>query len=284
MFKNKTTILLLIAFFQLTLISCSNEGDGKTYLIKMRLNPGDTFSSNRASDIIMSTEMGGKPMVMKIQTNTGTFNEVLDSTAAGNRLKMTYTKSEQKMDMGIGRYDTSMNAKSKYLIGRSVIITLNGNIITDVEGFQSLVTDTTNTQAMEYVKSMTSKENIESMYRMMFSMYPNRAVEIGESWTAESALNIMDLNLMIKTEYTLKDVDKNIAEIVINGTISTQGTAMNNKVKMDMTGNQKGKMYVDLSDGYITKENHEMKMEGDIISEAGKLPFKMSMQETVSEN
>ncbi len=277
--KKSAITVFLFASIVFILSSCSGDG-GNGYDIKMRLNKGDKFSQNTEMDMDMNMTIAGMAKDMKMKMSTGSSFEVGDSSAAGKDVKITYNKMNIKMDMGLGagvNTDSIMNQTTKGIIGKSVVITLAHNKITDVKGFDSLSVNSGDTASVKLMQKMFSKESLNNAFGIMFNIYPNKKVKEGESWTADNIMDVSGMNMKVKTKYTLLRVKNDIAEISIEGTIDSKGnmTQGGMNVDMDMKGTQKGKMNIKLSDGYLSSGNYDMDIEAGMNIMGQKMPLKM---------
>ena len=280
--KKITASLLLVAMAIVSLNSCKSNGkSGDGYVLKMRLAKGDKFGQDYAMDMNMNVTMAGMSKDMKVKMNAGTDFEVLDSTAAGKELKITYTKMDMTMDMGMGNNeltDSIMKKTGDRVVGKSVVLTLSGNKVTDVKGFNEImIGDSADANTKMTMEKMFSKDNFNSMFGMMFSLYPSKPVKEGESWTAENQIDMNGVAMNVNTKYTLLSVKDGIAEIELDGTINSKGTMTQGgtNVEMDMKGTQKGKMEVKVADGYLKSGNYDMDVDAQMGVMGQKVPMKM---------
>lgn len=277
----KLILALLIGAFAFS--GCDNKAkDNHAYLIKMRLAKGDKFGYN--TDMNMEMDM----MNMKMKMEMGNEMEVVDSTAAGKELQITTTKMNVKTDMGglSSKMDSTMNKSTSKAIGRIITITLQNNKVVAVKGLDNFVRDSSDTASQEVVRKMYTVENLNNMYGTMFSLYPNKPVKVGESWTAQNNMDVSGMTLTIDTRYTLTDVKDNIAEITVDGKIDTKGKMRQGvkEMEMNMNGTQKGKMNVKISDGYLTSGNYEINIDAKIKVMETEMPIKMKITCTMSGN
>ncbi|RYF79466.1 MAG: hypothetical protein EOO03_18160, partial [Chitinophagaceae bacterium] len=125
------------------LLSACNSGSKEGYVLKMRLAKGDSFLNNIKMDMDMGISMMGNTQKMKMLMDMGSKFEVMDSSAAGQQLKMTYTAMQMKMDMGMAaagvNTDSILNETFKNVIGRSIVVTLKDKKVTNVSGMDSIM-------------------------------------------------------------------------------------------------------------------------------------------------
>ena len=290
--KKITAAALLAAITIFSFTGCNSNGksaDG--YVLKMRMNKGDKFSQDYNMDMDMSINMAGMSKDVKMKVAADIDFNVLDSSTAGKQMKITYTKMSMSMDMGMpsvtAMTDSMMKKTSDGIVGKSVILTLAGNKVTDVQGMDSIIaaqqSDSLTRQTME---KMFSKDNFNNMFGMMFSLYPDHPVKEGDTWTGENKMDMNGVNMNVKTKYTLIRVKDGIAEVGVDGTIDSKGTMVQKgmSMDMDMTGTQKGKMNVKLADGYLQSGNYDMDIDASMSMMGQKIPMKMKASYTLKGN
>ncbi len=286
----KKQIALLFAAAAFFMVSCHSNGGGDGYTLKMRLNKGDKFSQAMTMDMDMNMTVMGMQKDMKMKMDIGTDFEVLDSTAAGKELKITYNKMAMHMDMGMpntAMMDSMMNKSSSAIVGKSVVVTFSGNKVTDVKGFEEVMAaNSSDSSTRQMMTKMFSKDNFNSMFGMMFGLYPNKPVKEGESWSTVNNMDISGMNMGVNTKYTLLSVKDNIAEIAVDGTVDSKGTMKQGAVNMDMDmkGTQKGKLNVKVTDGYLQTGSYDMDITADMNVMGQKMPMKMKATYTLKGN
>jgi len=125
------------------------------------------------------------------------------------------------------------------------------------------------------VKKMFSKEQMNSMLAMMFQMYPDKPVKVGETWEKEIETSLSEVKMKMKGKYTLKSVKDGVAYIDIKGNFSGKGSMNQNgmNIDMDMDGDQTGQMSIGLADGYLKDSDYKMDMEAKMNVMGQKVPM-----------
>ena len=283
-------IFLLASLFAVSIsffYSCNSGGSGDAYTIKMRLNIGDTFNQ----DMEMNMHMTTSGIETNMKMNTGSTFQVMNSDSAEKELKITYTKMHVTMDMGklntMNKMpDSVLNRTNENMIGKSVIIQLSkDNEIINVSGFDELMNhEGKDSAGRQMLKKMFSKDQINSMFGMMFNMYPKKPVKAGESWNGNTKINIMGgINMDVNNKYTLLSVKDGMAEISIDGTIQTNGEIgqQSQGVKMDMSGSEKGTLQIRMDNGYLHSGSYKMDMKADMQIMGQKIPMTMKADYTI---
>ncbi len=265
--------------------SCNNKPSGEAYTLKMRLAPGDSFKQDM--DMLMTTNvetMGFKvenEMGMKMLMNF----EVLGDTAGLKKIRMTYEDAKMSMKLkGVPgademNTDSLMNISSERLKGKTVTLLVNANNeVVDVQGFdQFLENENLDATTQLQVKKMFSKEQMNSMFGMMFQLYPEKPVRVGESWDKNISTSIADIKMTMKGKYKLKAVSNDIATIDIVGDFSGKGKMSQGQMdmNMDLKGSQDGQMNVGLKDGYLKDADYKLDMKGEMNAMGQKVPMEI---------
>ncbi|HMU57068.1 MAG TPA: DUF6263 family protein [Chitinophagaceae bacterium] len=276
--KNNLLLTALLVSFSF-ILSCKSGPTGEAYTLKMRLAPGDNFSQEVKTNMDMN--MAGFSMKMNMDAETNF--DVLQNDTAGKQLKLTYTKMSMKMDMGdlnqAVNSDSMMNESQQKLVGRSVTLTLSPqNEITNVSGFDSLLnSDMYDPVTKQLFEKTFSKEQLNSMFGMVFSMYPTKPVRVGESWTSKSKFNVANIDMGMKVKYKLLSVKDGIAEVSVDGTFDGDGNMKQAGINagMNMEGTQTGRIRIKLTDGYLKNGNYTMNITGEVNVMGQKMPISM---------
>lgn len=279
--KKLLTALCLVVMTGLVITSCNSKGGGDAYTLKMRLNKGDKFAQNMQMDMTTSVTMAGMSKDVKMKMNVGADFEVMDSAATGKQLKITYTDMQMKMDMGMpsagDMMDSIMNEQRKAIVGKSIVVTIAGNKITDVSGMENIMNDSVNPNVKAAMDKVFSKDQLNSMFGMMLNLYPEKPVKVGDTWNAENTMDLSGMKMTVKNTYKLLGVKDGVAEIGVDGTIDTQGTMAQGgmEMKMDMKGTQKGSMNAGVADGYIKNGQYDMDVTANMDVMGQKVPMKL---------
>jgi len=271
----------------LLLAACSG-GSKDGYVIKMRLAKGDTFVNNINMDMDMSLSVMGMNQQMKMIMDIGSHFDVLDSSTAGQQLKMTYTNMKMKMDMAMKapnvNTDSIMDEATKGIVGKSLVLTIKDKKVTDVKGMDSIGAADEASRAM--MEKMFTPESLNQTFGMMFNIYPDKPVKIGDSWDADNEVEMGSMKMKVKTTYTLAGVKDGLAELTMNGTINSTGSMEQGgmEMNMDMKGSQKGRMYVKLETGYINKGNYDMNIDATMDAMGQKIPMTLKGKYSITGN
>ncbi|MFT4202817.1 MAG: DUF6263 family protein [Chitinophagaceae bacterium] len=120
------------------------------------------------------------------------------------------------------------------------------------------------------------EDAIKSSIGQYFSLYPNKPIAVGETWSnIYSVTNRIKLNA--KVTYTLQKVENNLAYIKIASTLTTDSAQKINFNGMDfdmaLGGTQNGEMVVDTQTGIYTSSTLVQDLKGTITAMGQKIPM-----------
>ncbi len=291
--------VLLIASFGLLVIvpsACKNKdkaGAGssadKAYTLKMRLAPGDKFGQDM--DVSMDMKMAGV-MGMNMSMTMNAEMEVVGDTADLKKIKFVYTKTAMNMDMagipGGGAMDTAeLNKNMRAMENKPIYLYMDSkNEIVKIDGYEDLMDDayTDDPQLKAQMDKMYSKDELNNMMGMMFRIYPDHPVKVGDKWENVSNFKMGPMSMELKNKYKLKEVENGVAVIEVDADYSGGGKMDNTggmNMKMDMDGKQKGTVSVSTENGYMKAGNYDMTMKADATVMGQKVPIDMTGKYTM---
>lgn len=287
----KKGFAFILSVIVIGLFSCNSGAGGEAYTIKMRLKQGDSFDHNTKMNMDMNMGIAGQPINMKMGMNAAVKFDVMEPAGENNVLKLTYNSMNMTMDMGHKmpgqvNMDSIMNKNTQRMIGKSVTIDLSPkNEIVAVTGFDSIMlNEDTDAAGKKMMEQMFSKEQMNSLFGAMFSMYPNKPVKAGESWTAKTKVNMANIDMLINLKYTLVGVKNGVADIDLDGLIDGTGKMNQGGVSIDVTmkGSQKGMLTIKLDDGYLQNGAYKMDIKADMEMMGQKIPMTIKADYTLS--
>jgi hypothetical protein len=286
--KQLSWLLLSALLVGLLSGSCKQKGSGQAYALKMQLNKGDKFNQDMDVDLKMNFEIAAQKIGMDMKMDCGIAFEVKNDVPGSKELAMTYTKLNMSTEMkgmpGAEEMGTAAgpqkNEAMQKIIGKTITFTLNDkNEIVSSVGVENVfwgdsTVDETSRKAME---KMFSKEQMNSLFGMMFQMYPDKPVKVGEEWEKEVEVSVSGINMKSKMKYMLESVKDSIAYINIDGDFNGKGDMDINgmQMKMDMNGGQKGQVHIGLVNGYLKGGSYKMTVDGQMDMMGQKIPLKM---------
>lgn len=266
--KRITTIALLFAVGFLFSCKGKPKPSGPAYTLKMKLANGDKFGQDMDMDMKIGMKMAGVNMDMNMTMNMSMDMEVLGDTADMKKIQFTYTKAKMGMDIkglpaGTPGIDTKaiMDKAAERMEGKSIVVLLDKkNKIVDVIGFEEMMANEDDVAVQAQIKKMFSKEQVNSMMGIMFNMYPDHPVQVGESWDNTADMNFGPMKMGMKTQYTLKEVTNGVAKVDIDAKFKGTGKMDQNgmSLDMDMDGTQEGEIGINQDNGYLKGADYKM--------------------------
>ncbi len=290
--KNFLPVFLIMVTVTLFAAACNSGASGDAHTIKMRMNNGDTFNHNIKMNMLMNTTAMGQSMDMKMNMDAAIGFKVANGTADNKELAMTYNQMKMGMDMGKLQQtsintDSIMNESTSKFIGKKVLLTLSPkNEITNVSGFDAIANSSDNPMAKEMMEKMFSKEQLNSMLGMMFSMYPGKPVKVGEVWESSTTMNMANIDMKVKIKYKLVGVKNGLADIDVDGIIDGKGKMNQGGMEMDMAmnGTQKGILTIKMDDGYLKDGAYKMDVKAEMEMMGQKIPMAIKADYTLKGN
>lgn len=271
--------LLAYSCLLLVIFSCNNKSaPGEAYTLKMRLAAGDTFNQNMDMGMKMNFEAAGQKLEMTMDMKVDMAFKVTAASEGSRDLTLTYKNMEVQTEMkGMEGMNKQMNNEAlKNIIGKTVTLKINNkNEITDVVGFEeALLSDTTNLAARNMIKEMFTKEKMNSLFSMMFQLYPEKPIRVGDEWEREVKTAMAGLDMKVLGKYTLISVKDSVATIKMDGKYIADGK-MAEGMEMKMDGTQTGEVNLKLADGYLKNSQIKIDLDGSMKVMGQNVPVKM---------
>lgn len=267
--------IISFSFILIALQFNSFIGIAQEYSIQMRLNTDDTFSHNIKLD--MAVNVQGLDITMNMESECAF--KVLPPAPDGKQLKMSYTKINLTTNnpfLSGKTSDSISKAAQQKLIGKYIILKLDSNNqVKEVVGFDSLLSQNKDPFYQQTAKQMFSKSQIDDLFGMMFSIYPNKPVKIGDSWNITTTKNINGVPMNINLTYTLNEIKNGFASISLDGIIKVNGqmTTKGMNLPITMNGTEKGAIQITLANGYLHHAAYDMNIDGSIDANNQKIPM-----------
>jgi hypothetical protein len=284
--KQLSWLLLSALMVGLLSGSCKQNGSGQAYALKMRLNKGDKFNQDMDMDLKMNFEVAAQKLAMDMKMDCGIAFEVKTDAPGSKELAMTYTKMNTSTDMkgvpgaeGMNN-EAQKNEAMQKLIGKTITFTLNDkNEIISSAGVENVFwgDSTIDDESRKALEKMFSKDQMNSLFGMMFQMYPDKPVKVGEKWEKEVEVSVSGITMKSNMKYMLESVKDSIAYINIDGDFKGKGDMdiSGMQMKMDMNGSQKGQIHIGLVNGYLKGGSYKMSVDGQMDMMGQKIPLKM---------
>ncbi|MEO6834152.1 MAG: DUF6263 family protein [Chitinophagaceae bacterium] len=289
----KKLIFPVLAIGLAVLSSC---GKGEKVDLKLNLQPGSQYLYTMETKMDMTQTAMGQSMKTN---NDMTMEFVYDVTAAdGNNKKITVTYDRIAMqmksamaNMTYDSRDTTHNTPELKMMGYmlhkpfTMLVSDHGEIL-KVEGLQAIINnmgDSTTAEGAAMRRQLASSFNDSSMKGMMqqsLNFFPDKPVSVGDTWKKSYSMNMSIMAVNMDNEYKLTSVSNGIAHLDVSSKLTgggdiAGGEEMKN-VKVDLKGDQKGTMDVEVATGLVVDSKLKQDIKGDISMMGMKIPLTMT--------
>jgi hypothetical protein len=123
--------------------------------------------------------------------------------------------------------------------------------------------------ALVQAKSITSESSLKGMIEGITSYVPNKQINIGDKWASTLSISNGGINLLTTTDFKLKKISDNHAEISGDATIEpiAGGAPLEvngMQISYDLRGLGKSTLTVDTKSGWVIKHNIKTHMQGNM--------------------
>jgi hypothetical protein len=291
-------LLITFFFFCILIVSCKIQPDSdrdydkfdpdKTY--KLQLNPatGSAYYYDITNESETKLEVDDKRVNNETKTTVGV-NYTISRDSAGDFLFNTvynkvhfYTKSgDIETDMDADNAAFSMNPAEKMLgilKDANIVATVSpSGEIKNVSGYKEMGDKIMAGFAANDINSKNIVQDqwekligdglIKKNMDQLFKIFPDSAVHLRDTWKLNSRQD-GEIGLNVKTTYTLKAINSEIAIIGAKGKITSDNNATNEMgyggVTTNLTGEQLGEFEMEAKTGMLIRCNIKINVEGTI--------------------
>ena len=277
----------------------------RTIVLHLNPAPGSILRYDINNESEMKMELNGTE-VNNVNQSTFGVDYTIGKDSLGNFLfQVKYDKihihtknGEAESDMDADNSAFSMNPAERMLGAlkeariRAVISPLGE--VKSVSGYKeltekiltSLNSADANTRNMgrQQWEQMFGEEAMKASLGQLFRIFPDSAIQVGDKWTMDSKQRAQ-FNLNLKSVYTLKDIEDNLATIECAGKITSDSAVSNimgNSVTAILQGEQKGVYQIDSRTGMLIKSRMENEFKGTIEMMGRIIPITFDNTITVS--
>lgn len=276
-----------------TMLFASCKG-GDAVDLKLNLQPGSKYLYTMETKMTMEQSAMGQTMKTNNDMIMESTYDVTGTEGGNKRLTVTYDRIAMSMKSGMGNmsYDSknpsagdSMLSMMSNMLNRPFSMTVSdkGEII-KVEGLSGIINgmgDTTTPEGAMMHKQMSSTFNdtaIRSMMQQSLNIFPDKPVSPGDTWKKSYNMSMSMLNMKIENEFRLTSVSNGIAHLDVSSKITGGGGIADEQAKnmqINLNGDQKGTMDVEVSSGLVTDSKLKQNIKGDISAMGMKIPLTM---------
>jgi len=254
--------------------------------LQLKLAKGKTYYQRTMIDQHMVQTVMNMQQVMDQNMGTGLKMDVLDVDGQGNmRIRSTYNWSMSKRTGPMGNLDYD-SAKQPTpppgaepfaaLLGQTYVIKISpkGEVL-DVNGVEALQAAVRKKlppgaeadPAMSALSQYLDKNGIKQMVENSLSVYPDKPVEVGESWSKKRVISPM-FELTIDSKWTLQKLEAGVAIIATTSSSRSNANkpveAGGMKMRFDLAGTQDGTIRMQAATGLILLGQAQQQLKGEI--------------------
>lgn len=275
-----------------TLLAAGLQGcKGDAVDLKLNFQPGSKYVSTMETKMIMEQSAMGQTMKTNNDMTMETTYDVAAGGGSDKRITVTYDRiamavSNNMVSMAYDSNDPSKQDSSLKTIGNmlhqpfTMTVSDKGEI-KQVEGLDKIVgsigdpTTPEGARMREQMKTMFNDTAVRSMMQQSLNIFPGQPVHKGETWKKTYTTSAGPVNLKIDNTYKLMSVSNGTAHIDVNSKITSAANTMPGmeNMKIDMAGDQKGNMDVEVATGLVTDSKLKQNIKGNISAMGMQIPM-----------
>ncbi len=255
--------------------------------LQLTLPKGKTYYQKSTFDQHITQTIMNQQQVIDQSIGTGMKWDVLDVDGQGNmRIRQTFIWSAYKQTNPMGgiEYDSAKQTTPTAgaesfaaLLGQSFVVkvTPKGEVL-DVNGIEEmraavlkkLPAGTEENLGTSPAAMFLDKNHIKEMVGANLAIYPDKAVEPGQSWSKRQKITI-GFGIITDTKWTLQKREGGVDVIAATASLRSDPNSppMENagmKMKFDITGTQEGTLRVEEATGLILSDQTKQQLKGNI--------------------
>jgi hypothetical protein len=269
--------------------------------VKLSFNPEKGAKYEYQTEMIQNnkTHVMGQEVPVEMEISSNYLMEIVDKTSDEIHVKFTYQEityiiSSPMMKMGYDSKNPIENPSDMdnmfgkmlgNLLGASVMVVFapdgSAKSVTGMDAIAENMAGTVvndgqiATQMAAQMKQTFSDVSMKSSFEQLFRIYPDNPVRAGNKWEIESETTINNMNTGFKTNYTLKNVSRNMATIAVESVIEMNpGAGMDGK----LTGTQTGTINMNTQTGLPETGNMTQNMKGSVSTQGMDMQMEMVTQ------
>jgi hypothetical protein len=255
--------------------------------LQLKLPKGKTYYEKTTVDQHITQTIMGQSQTINMTFGLGTKLDVLDVDSAGNtRIRYTYLwcMSKQTGPMGTQTYDSAQQSTPPLgmealaaILNQSYTIKLSpkGKVL-EVEGTEQMKAAVMKKMPPgaeagpmgNIVSTLVEKQGIKETTESMMGFYPDKPVEVGQSWSEKKTLTT-GFGRIEEVKWTLQKQEAGVATIAQTTTFRSDPAAppmdvQGMKLKMDVSGTGEATIRVAEATGLLQMEQGHSLIKGEI--------------------
>lgn len=267
-------------------------GSGDAITLKMNLAPGTKYAYSMDMKMNMEQSMMGQSMKTEQNMTMDFTYDVAAAEGTDKKFTVTYDRlaMAMKSPMMSMEYDSKDGAKKDSTLAPlgmmlnkpfSMTVSEKGEI-KKIEGLDAILNSLVGTgtpQDEAIRKQLASSFNdtaIRNMMQQSFDIYPDKAVKPGDTWNKVLTINMGPFGMKLDNTYKLTSVSNGTAHLDVVSKITSDGSTMEaggQQVKMDISGDSKGTMDVEVATGFMSDSKIKQTIKGNISAAGMAVPM-----------
>lgn len=297
---------MCIASAVFTFSGCGQTDKG----ISINVNKGDKYVSDISVNANTSMKLGEKAIDSE-QKMDMSYDINITDVDKNNNITMQYKYKSIKLTTDSNGQASSYNSKNASdnnseageiysgFIGKSFSVKVNktGKIL-EVNGVGSIlnsVVDKINTsegqkQTIKNTLAQSFGDNaIKSTLQQSMNYYPNKSVNVGDTWENKYNLNMM-FPIAINSKYKLVSADNdkytlNVKSSLVADSKGKASNIMGVQAKVKLNGTMNGNVNIDKDNGFISNGTLKETVKGNMdMLPSSEVPTEISLPMTITEN
>jgi hypothetical protein len=274
---SKSSMILASMLWVILFTACTNQSDK----VEISLNEGDKFKQH----IFMEVNLKESILTTNMNLEAESIVEVVRSSGGEKELALTYTKlhSELKHD---GSEQPSPEEYKMYNMANNMAVGKSIHLTVDKQNKQLSISGLLSDNGKVEIDSMMrepldsmARAHIKSFTNFIFSVNPGKDVEVGDSWTSNTTMSFMGMNMNVALRFTLGSIKDKVAGIQFDGSVSGTGTLRlnNDNISMELTGKQFGTLNIDMQTRHLKSGNYLMNIQAQTDIMGTMIPMEMKV-------
>lgn len=274
--------------FTLFFASCKT---GEPVDLKLNLQSGSQYLYS--IDTKMTTEQSAMGQTLKTTNNMlmeSTY-DVKDGENGNKAITVTYDRLSMELQNALvhmsydSRDSNGSDSSLKHLtkmLGKpfTMQVSPQGEVLR-VDGLSEII-NSMDDSAKLALGGTFNDSAIRSMMQQSLNIFPDKPVRPGDTWKKTYQYDMSVMGMKIDNEFKLLSVNNGTAKVEVKSKITGGGTMGGDEqmkgMQMDLAGEQKGSMDVDVATGLISDGRLEQTVKGNISMMSMKVPITMQQQ------
>jgi hypothetical protein len=280
--------------------------------LRYNLKKGETLKQNMVTSMNLTQTIMDQEMKIDMSIDIHSTFDVKDVQEDKYTMDMTYKTMKMSMAMPGGADAITFDSNTpediatqqnigpmlKAIIDKPLEIVMSKTgYVESIKGMEKLqeaminsmdenIPDQMKQQLIAQFGSQFSEEALRSMFAQNSNFFPDKPVNIGDSWDMKSSAAVSNFTMNIDMKMTLKSIENDAVDIVIEGTVYTpegyEQEINGMKTSVTLKGTQQGLVKVNKNTGWIISSNMTQNFDGNVEVMGMQIPLSATSTITVT--